>query len=389
MKRSFIVILAVLAAFAVSCVSNTPQIVSQADRVGKSFIERFPDPDTIHMAGQRNHFTWQAGYMMYAMEKMWLMTGDSTYYNYIKRYVDQQVDAEGNVPDFSPRALDNFSPGYAILFMYEQTGEERYRKAAETIRRGFDEYPRTDLGLFWHSHSFRSQAWVDGVYMGQIFLARYGKTIGDSEYAFSEAVKQITLIAQKCQKENGLLLHAWDESKKARWANPETGLAPEVWSEGMGWYSILMADIFDYLPADMEGLDYLMESTIKMCEGLKATQDPETGMWCQVVDKCGWDGNWNETSGTGMFMYLLQRAIDKGYISKDEYQPVVDKAYEGIQTKLATNEAGFIDIIDCSSIGVKTSYEDYISQPKDVSQFTVFSSFMLGAGVVEFGTENL
>ncbi len=388
MRKNLIIIVLAFAALA-SCNSRSPVATAHSDKVGRSFIERWPDPDTIHMPRQSNHFTWQAGYMMYAMEKMWLMTGDSLYFNYVKRYVDQQVDEQGNVPDFKPTALDNFSPGYAVLFMYEQTGEERYRKAAETIRRGFDDYPRTDFGLFWHSHSFRSQAWVDGVYMGQIFLARYGRTIGDSDYAFSEVVKQITLIAQKCQKENGLLLHAWDESKRARWADPESGLAPEVWSEGMGWYSILMADIFDNLPADTEGMDYLAESTVKMCEGLKATQDPATGMWCQVVDRMGEEGNWNETSGTGMFIYLLQRAIDRGMISKREYQPVVDRAYEGMVTKLRTNEEGYIDIIDCSSIGVKNSYEDYISQPKDVSQFTAFGSFMLGAGVVEYGTDNL
>jgi unsaturated rhamnogalacturonyl hydrolase len=46
------------------------------------------------------------------------------------------------------------------------------------------------------------------------------------------------------------LLHAYDESKKASWANPTTGLSPEVWSEGLGWYAVLIADVFDYLPAD-------------------------------------------------------------------------------------------------------------------------------------------
>jgi rhamnogalacturonyl hydrolase YesR len=299
------------------------------------------------------------------------------------------VDEEGNVPDFIPSALDNFAPGYAVLFMYEQTGEERYRKAAETIRHGFDNYPRTDYGLFWHSASMPSQAWVDGVYMGQIFLARYGKTVGDSEAAFDIVTEQMTKIAEKCQKENGMLIHAWDESKKARWADPETGLSPEVWSEGMGWYAILMADIFDFLPADHPRRAELMASLVSMCAGLKEVQDPETGMWCQVVDKCGEEGNWNETSGTGMFMYLLQRSIDNGFISREEYQPVVDKAYEGIVKKMQVNQDGFIDLLDCSSIGVKGSYEEYISQPREVSPFTAFGSFMIGAGIVEWGSDNL
>ena len=36
------------------------------------------------------------------------------------------------------------------------------------------------------------------MFMGQIFLARYGRVIGDSEYAFDEGVKQMTLIVDHC-----------------------------------------------------------------------------------------------------------------------------------------------------------------------------------------------
>jgi hypothetical protein len=45
-----------------------------------SFIAKFPDPDSIHWVGQTNHFSWQAGYVMFAMEKMWRATGDVRYY---------------------------------------------------------------------------------------------------------------------------------------------------------------------------------------------------------------------------------------------------------------------------------------------------------------------
>jgi rhamnogalacturonyl hydrolase YesR len=73
-----------------------------------SFIKRTPDPDSIHWVGQKNHFSWLADYIMFAMEHLWRATGDSFYLNYIKRYVDQQVDKRGDIPDFVPTALDNF-----------------------------------------------------------------------------------------------------------------------------------------------------------------------------------------------------------------------------------------------------------------------------------------
>jgi rhamnogalacturonyl hydrolase YesR len=349
-----------------------------------SFIRKFPNPDSIHWFNQSNHFDWQAGYNMFVMEKLWKATGDVTYFNYIKRYADQQVDEAGHIPGFQPDALDHFCPGYAILFMYEQTHQEKYKIAAAKIHEAFQTYPRNSDGGFWHAGWAKHQMWVDGVFMGQIFNARYGKIIGDSVNAFNEVTRQMKIIVDHCQKPNGLLLHGWDESKAANWADKNTGLASEVWSEGLGWYAVLIADVFDYLPKNNPDYQTLMNVLQKFCKGLKDCQDPKTGMWCQVVDKPQLSDNWNETSGTGMFIYLIKNSILKGYIDKNEYEPVVKKAYAGIIRKAKTDKDGFIDIIDCSSIGIQNDYKAYISQPKEVNTFAGISSFILGTLSVEF-----
>ncbi len=351
--------------------------------IAQSFIKRYPDPDSICWRPRTNHFSWQAGYILFAMEKMWKNTGDSVYFNYIKRYVNQQVDEKGNIPGFKSDALDNFLPGYAILFMYGQTHLDKYRIAANKIHDAFLSYPRTSDGLFWHNRSMKGQAWVDGVFMGQIFLARYAMVVGDQENSFNEIVQQMTLIAAHCQKGNGLLLHGWDESKQAGWADKNTGLAAEVWSEGLGWYAILIADVFDYLPKEHPGYGKLKQIHQRLCQGLKEAQDPKSGMWCQVVDKCNEPGNWNETSGTGMFIYLLKSSINKGTIDASVFQPVVDKAYHSLVTKARRNENGFIDLFDCSSIGIQKDYQAYISRPKEVSPFAAFGSFILGTSIME------
>jgi len=33
---------------------------------------------------------------------------------------------------------------------------------------------------------------------------------------------------------------------------------------------------------------------------------------------------------TGMFLYLIKKSIEKGYINKEEFDPVVTKAYQGM-----------------------------------------------------------
>ncbi len=386
MKRLFLLL--PLALFACGGNERAPEAVSE--RVARDFIRRYPCADSIHWAGQSNHFSWQAGYIMLAMEKMWLWTGDEAYGDYVRKYVDDQVGADGSVPDFRPDALDNFLPGSAVLFVHDLTGEERYRIAAEHIRRGFDDYPRTSNGLFWHSTGWAEhQSWIVGVFMGQAFLARYGaeaakSDTAESERAFAEVAHQMLTGAEMMIRPDGHILHAWDESRRARWADPETGLAPAVWSEGMGWYAVMIADVFDYLPADHPSRPALLDILRRMCAGLRTSQDARTGLWCQVVDRPDAPGNWNETSGSGQFLYLIQKAINDGHIPADEYAAVARRAYEGLLTRTRVNGEGFIDLIDCSSIGPQESYEAYIAMPRETSPFAAFGSWLLGVGLYEF-----
>lgn len=384
MQTKTILLLVVLAFPFISLRLNAQTNETQwSVKTADSFIEKYPDPDTIHMSGNQNHFDWQAGYMMFTMEKMWKATGDINYFNYLKRYVDQQVDEEGNVPDFKPDALDHFIPGYAIIFMYEQTGLEKYKTAATHIYEGFKDYPRNADGGFWHGTWAKNQMWVDGIYMGQMFMARYARSISKNPADFAEVTNQMKLGIVNCMKTNGLLLHAYDASKRVGWANKETGRASEVWSEGLGWYAVLIADLFDYLPKDHPDYKLLMAYLQKLCSGLKNCQDSSTGMWCQVVDKPNEPGNWNEASGTGMFLYLLKTSIEKGYIAREEFEPVVERAYQGIITKAKVNSENQVDIIDLSSIGVQNSYQDYITQPREVNTFAGISSFILGTASME------
>ena len=362
--------------------TEAPKTLAWSVPVADTLIARFPDPDAIHWRGETNHFSWQAGYAMFTMEKLWRLTGEPRYLNYIRRYVDQQVDGQGRIPGFRPTALDNFLPGYAILFLYEQTRSEKYKIAATTIHEAFARYPRNQDGGFWHADWARHQMWVDGVFMGEMFEARYGAVMHDRA-ALDQVTGQMKIVLGHCRKPNGLLLHGWDESRAASWADKRTGLAPEVWSEGLGWFAVLIADVFDYLPRDHPDRAALLSALRSLCAGLKQVQDPQTGMWCQVVDKPREAGNWNETSGTGMFTYLIRKSIDKGYIGREEYMPVVRQAYAGIVNKAVRAADGRLDIVDCSSIGIMDNYQAYIHCPKEVNTFAGVASFILGTSVME------
>lgn len=371
--------LGVLLALAFSSLAQTPQR-QMSQEMADSFIKRFVDADVIKGVKSKTSIDWQTSYVIFAIEHVWRNTGDERYFNYIKHYVDSHIDENGKLIGFTPDALDHFCSAYAFLLMYEQTGDQKYARCIEEFRDGLRDYPRTGHDMFVHGVRM-PQVWIDGIFMGQIFLLRYAKTMNHPE-DYQEVVRQITTGHELCGRPDGLWVHAWADKGKSRgWGD---GPSPEVWSEGLGWIAVLLADWSDWMPESTPGYDRILEITKELCKGLKDCQDRRTGLWSQVVDKPYAAGNWNETSGSGMFTYLLQRAVDKGFIPADEYQSVIDKAYEGLLTKCIRNTDGHLNLIDCSSIGTKNSYQEYISQPHEISTFCSLGSFMLATGAVEW-----
>ena len=84
-----------------------------------------------------------------------------------------------------------------------------------------------------------------------------------------------------------------------------------------------------------------------------------------------------------MYIYLLKRSIDRGLIPSEEFNPVIQKAYSGMVKKAKTNAQGFIDLIDCSSIGIQNSTEDYFNSPRELSPFGAFGSFIISTNSIE------
>ena len=346
-----------------------------------SILTRFPNPDHIPYRS----WCYVQGYVLAGFEKLWTYTGDPRYFDYIQKFVDQHVTASGDLRDFTGESLDDMMAGTMVVAVYEHTADLRYRLAADKIRQAFEDYPRNSDGGFWHARSLPYEMWIDGVFMGQMFLTRYGAVIGDREYCFDEATRQILILASHCRKgDTGLFLHAYDEARNAVWADPVTGLSPEVWSEGLGWYALVLVETLKVLPLDHPNRAQVMKILQVLVEGLRKTQDANTGLWYQVVDKGNRPDNWHDTSGSAMFLYTIQRAIDLGYVGAEEYESVVKRGYQGIISKAVINADDLVDIYDaCDGVCVQRSYADYINYPKSINAKEAVGSFLWAAVAIE------
>jgi unsaturated rhamnogalacturonyl hydrolase len=129
-----------------------------------------------------------------------------------------------------------------------------------------------------------------------------------------------------------------------RWADPLTGLSSEVWSEGLGWYALVLAETLAVLPLDHPRRAEVVDIFVDLAVGLGRTQDHATGGWFQVVDKGERPHNWVDTSGTAMFTYALQRGIVLGLLTEAEYAPLVARGYQCIVDNAIIDDNGLVDV---------------------------------------------
>jgi rhamnogalacturonyl hydrolase YesR len=365
---------------------------SWAVATAESIMRRYPDFRDAYF----RPWTYVHGYVLSGFERLHRSTGDKKYLDYLKKYISSVVDEDGNlrytdrktgkVTPVSLTNVDNMMTGNAVVAMYEYTKEERYRRAAQRIRKALDTYPRNSDGGLWHARSLKGQMWIDGVFMSGMFLIRYGQSIGDRDYCYDEVVKQITAFAKRGRKgDTGLFYHAWSESPKTtKWADPKTGLSPEVWSEGLGWYALILVETLAVLPQEHPRRGEVVDILRRLAVDLRRTQDPKTGRWFQVVDRGDRPDNWTDTSGSAMFVYCLRRGIELGLLAKDEYEPVVQKGYRGIVDNARVNDEGLVDIYSaCDGLGVQKDYGRYINYKRRVNAKEAVAGFLWATAIVE------
>ena len=330
----------------------------------EGLMKRFPKAEDYPF----RDWCYAQGFMLWGFIRLYEKTGREDLYRYVMDYCDEHVSASGGIRHFTGESLDDIMTGSVIVWAYHVTGEERYRLAAKRVRAAFDTYPRNPDGGFWHAVWLPGEMWVDGLFMGLMFLVRYGKYVDDAAYCYEEAIHQLNTVFERCRKDQtGLLYHAYSEGAKASWASPLNGCSREVWSEGLGWYAMMLAEAAELIPDGTAGKETILFQLKKLCEDLVKVQDWGSGLWYQVVDKPGAPENFHDTSGSAMFLYTIRKAADLGVISGDEYKNAMTLAYRGVLSKCVTGLDGTIHVLDaCNGLGVQMYYENYVRFPRCV-----------------------
>ena len=312
------------------------------------------------------------GCMLTALLAMTEITGDDRYAAFVEQVGDSFVLEDGNIDTFQPEkhALDDYNEGRILFPLYARTGNEKYRKAADMLYRSLAEQPRTSEGNFWHKSIYPDQVWLDGTYMALPFLAMYRDTFGDGE--IRDIMEQLRVVRKRMRDPaTGLYYHGYDASRKAFWADPETGLSRNFWLRAIGWYSLALTDLTEIIPRGMEERDELAETLRDLMKSISAFADPETGMYWQVVNRAGQEGNYLETSGSAMVACAMLKGARLGVLDPS-FREQGKKTFNGIvqnHLKVQDGMIGLDNICLVAGLGPENnrrrdgSYEYYISEP--------------------------
>jgi unsaturated rhamnogalacturonyl hydrolase len=368
--------------------------LSWSRRIADSFLLRHPGAVTYDSASPDRKWNYEQGLMLVALEQMTLHTGDQKYFDFVRKNLDQYVAQDGTIRTYrlADYNLDNVGPGRALLAVYRETHQERFRAAADTLRRQLREQPRIHEGGFWHKKIYPYQMWLDGLFMAEPFYAKYAVIFNEPD-AFDDIANQFILIARHTRDpKTGLFYHGWDESKQQRWANPETGCSPSFWGRGMGWYAMALVDVLGYFPTDHPQRGELISILQQLCATLLTFRDERTSLWYQVVDQGEREGNCLESSASCMFAYAFAKGANKGYLDRKFFE-AAGQTFKGLVEREVTIDGnGFVDLHGtCRGAGLggspyrDGSFEYYVSEPQRTNDMKGIAPFLLAAIELEKG----
>lgn len=368
--------------------SQAKAISNWPDKIIESTMQFYPDATKLFINAP-GKWNYEMGVFLSAMFIQSQKKNNGEYEQYIKRWADRFINAEGKIDgdyyDAKEYKLDDIIPGRPALFLYEKTKNPKYKTVADQLVDQLEHQPKTSDGGYWHKEIYPSQMWLDGIYMADVFSVQYAKLFNQPKW-YDEAMHQIKLIAQHTtDAKTGLMHHGWDESKNKVWANPETGMSPEVWARAMGWYMMALVECLDYIPENHSGRHELISLLQKLSQSILKYQDPKSNLWFQVIDKGDRSDNWIETSGSTMFVYAFAKGARKGYLDKS-YTIVARKAFDSlIKEYVYFDDSGRLYLEQTVKVGTlnpknsKGDYSYYVSTERRINDYKGLGALLFAA----------
>lgn len=169
--------------------------------------------------------------------------------------------------------------------------------------------------------------WADALYMVMPALTKMYKLTGDTKYLRKLYQNILYSDSIMLDKETGLYF------RDGKYIYPKHKTAKgkkDFWARGDGWVLAGLAKVLQDMPETYVRQPFFVEKYVNLARGVKKLQQTQ-GHWTRsMMDPEQAPGY--ETSGTAFFCYGLLWGVNHGYLSKKEFAPTIDKAWNYLTT---------------------------------------------------------
>lgn len=350
-----------------------------------------PEKDAILKPGDFRLTSYEWGVTYGAMLMAGVVTGDRKFTDYTVKRIMFLSEASRYFAAFSkqfpdapnplrqvlyPHALDDAGAVCAAMIKAERAGLNT------GVRPLIDNYInyimtkeyRLKDGTLARNRPLPNTLWLDDLYMAVPAIAQMGKLTGDKKY-YDEAVKQISKFSRRMfNDEKGLYMHGWVEGMQTH---------PQFhWARANGWALMTKVEVLDVLPEDHPGREEILQLLKAHIQGLASTQSGD-GFWHQLLDR---NDSYLETSATAIYAHCIAHAINKGWIDREAYAPMVLLAWNAVSSKV--NQKGQVEGT-CVGTGMAFDPAFYYYRPVNVFAAHGYGPTILaGASVYKMITDH-
>ena len=230
------------------------------------------------------------------------VSGDSSNYNLI----NSQYKRTSSINTVN---IDENSCGILPLHLYLHNGN------AQHLKLGID---AADANIRSDGH-FRNA--IDDTYMTGSLLVQAFRATEDTKY-LDFCVNFILRYMSNLQQSNGLYWHHWEKSH-------------QFWGRGNGWGAASTAELLQVLPETHPKYNDILTGFKNHMAGLINVQ-LESGMWPQLLGSTD-SRNWEETSGTSMFVFALFTGLELGILDEETYLEPAKKGWNALVGYLSSD----------------------------------------------------
>ena len=363
----------------VNCVENVIKSIGNwgqmiSDGKGKFITWTIPHieimADVIGAAEWGTPYNWNYhnGGTAWAMQKLGELTNEDRYHNYADNFcyyhlnnlplIEYQVE-ELKMPECTNHhiyktPLLDFTLAPSLPFIYKLTTDRKEDVSPEWSQWVDDmlAYSKTQLRLPNHTSYARTTpeiytTWVDDMFMGIPFLVQAFKFTQNSEY-MDDAIAQVNDFNNIVwDKDANLYMHAQYSGRDCKLPH---------WSRANGWGLWAISEILSNLPEDDTRFESLLNHYKKHLKEIITYQSP-SGLWYNVLE---YPESKEEVSGSAIFTMAIAKGLSKGWLDKETYMPVAEKAWKGIQSRI--DEDGSVRDI-CYGTMCSEDVNYYINRP--------------------------